>query len=278
MNAHPAPVPLVRRLLVDLDTPPARHWCDGDPFLTAFFNALSLSFPFGEQFFIDAVRSGVAALPAEHAATLRAEVAGFVGQEATHRHVHARFNRHLLAQGLVNQWELRAQARLQQLQGLDARHALAITAAHEHFTALFADWLLGHPQLLARSEARWQALWRWHSAEELEHKATAFDVYRALGGDETWRRRWMRRVSVFFLGDLLRQTLSNLRQDGQLWRWRTAGSAWRHLLGSGGLLRCCFRAWRGYFDAGFHPAQQDSRRSEAWLASHQVLFQTLSPA
>ena len=49
---------VVRRLLIDLETPLARHWCGGDAFRTALFNALSMSFPVGEQFFIDAVRDG----------------------------------------------------------------------------------------------------------------------------------------------------------------------------------------------------------------------------
>jgi len=47
---------VVRRLLIDLETPVARHWNGGDAFRTAFFNALSFSFPAGEQFFIDSVR------------------------------------------------------------------------------------------------------------------------------------------------------------------------------------------------------------------------------
>ena len=45
---------VVRRLLIDLETPFARHWCGGDAFRSALFNALSMSFPVGEQFFIDA--------------------------------------------------------------------------------------------------------------------------------------------------------------------------------------------------------------------------------
>lgn len=54
---------VVRRLLIDLETPFARHWCGGDAFRSALFNALSMSFPVGEQFFIDAVRDGHKALP-----------------------------------------------------------------------------------------------------------------------------------------------------------------------------------------------------------------------
>ena len=47
---------VVLRLLIYLETPVARHWNGGDAFRTAFFNALSFSFPAGEQFFIDSVR------------------------------------------------------------------------------------------------------------------------------------------------------------------------------------------------------------------------------
>ena len=53
---------VVRRLLIDMEAPIARHWCGGDAFRTALFNALSMSFPVGEQFFIDAVRNGFKAL------------------------------------------------------------------------------------------------------------------------------------------------------------------------------------------------------------------------
>lgn len=49
---------VVRRLLVDLEAPIARHWNGGDAFRTAFSNALSMSFPLGEQFFVDSVRDG----------------------------------------------------------------------------------------------------------------------------------------------------------------------------------------------------------------------------
>ena len=50
---------VVRRLLIDLETPFAQRWNGGDAFRSAFFSALSMSFPVGEQFFIDAVREGL---------------------------------------------------------------------------------------------------------------------------------------------------------------------------------------------------------------------------
>ena len=55
---------VVRRLLIDLETAFAQRWNGGDAFRSAFFSALSMSFPVGEQFFIDSVREGVKKLPA----------------------------------------------------------------------------------------------------------------------------------------------------------------------------------------------------------------------
>lgn len=258
----------VRRLLIDLEAPVPRHWCGGDAFLTAWFNALSMSFPVGEQFFLDSVRRGFKALPPEQRARWDAEVKGFVGQEATHRRIHALFNARLERQGLVNGWEGRITARLAPLEQADPRHALAITAANEHFTALFADWLLARPQVLAGAEPRLQTLWLWHSAEESEHKCTAFDLYQALGGSHAWRVTWMRRVALLFMLDVLRQTAANLRRDGTLWRWSTWRSGLRHLLGRDGLLRVSFAPWKAYFRPDFHPAQHHNELSERWLQDH----------
>ncbi len=184
-----------------------------------------MSFPIGEQFFIDAVKQGFKVLPPEQQEKFRAEVQGFAGQEATHRRIHSLFNIQLERQGLVNEWEPRAAARLKLLEGADPRHALAITAANEHFTAIFAEWIFGTPDLFAGSEPRLATLWQWHSAEESEHKSTAFDLYQALGGSHEKRISWFRRVTLIFLGDTLRQTVANLQRDGTLWRWRTWKSA-----------------------------------------------------
>jgi predicted metal-dependent hydrolase len=134
-------VPVVRRLLVDMQAPIERHWCAGDAFRTAFFNVLSMSFPVGEQFFIDSVGGGWKALPPEAQQRLQAEVQGFVGQEASHRRLHGLYNGHLARLGLVNHWEPRARERLKLLERVDIRQWLAITAANEHFTAILAKWM-----------------------------------------------------------------------------------------------------------------------------------------
>jgi uncharacterized protein len=259
---------VVRRLLVDMQAPIARHWCAGDAFRTAFFNALSMSFPVGEQFFIDSVREGFKALPAEAQERFRGETQGFVGQEATHRRLHGLFNDHLANHGLVNAWEPRSLERQKQFEGLDPRHGLAITAAFEHFTAILADWLLRNPSVLGTGDERLSTLWLWHSAEESEHKATAFDLYQALGGSLEWRLTWFRRITMTFLMDVTRQTFGNLRRDGSLYKWSTWSNGFSFLFGKHGLVRATYRPWREYLRPDFHPSQQDASESRRWLAEH----------
>lgn len=266
---------VVRRLLIDMHAPFERHWCGGDAFRSALFNALSMSFPVGEQFFIDSVRAGFKTLSPALQDQYHAEVQGFVGQEATHRRLHALFNGHLEQQGLVNEWGPRALARMKLLEGQDPRHLLGITAANEHFTAILADWMLRNADLLASADSRLSTLWLWHSAEESEHRSTAFDIYHAVGGNYEWRLEWFRRVSLIFIGDTLRQTLANLRRDGSLWKWRTWTSAAQTLFGKRGLVRQTFGPWRDYKRRDFHPSHHDSTLSQRWLAESSDRFATV---
>jgi predicted metal-dependent hydrolase len=268
--------PVVRRLLIDLETPFARHWFGGDAFRTAFANALSMSFPLGEQFFIDSVRAGVAALPEAARTRFAGELQGFSGQEATHRRIHALFNAQLEKQGHANIWEGRIRERMTRMEGLDARHAVAATAANEHFTAVLADWLLRRGEWFGNTEPRLTTLWLWHASEEMEHRSTAFDVYLALGGDLRRRRRWMRLVTWYFLSDLALQTWRNLKHDRVQWHWSTWRSALVFLLGRAGVVRCSFKAWLTYFRRDFHPSQSDGSPGSDWLAGHREAYTPLA--
>jgi predicted metal-dependent hydrolase len=261
----------VRRLLVDLKTPFERRWNGGDAFRSALFNALSMSFPAGEQVFIDAVRVGIQALPPELQARWADEAQAFIGQEATHRRIHTLFNEQLARQGFVNHWQRRIEARAAALEQVGPRNRLAVTAATEHWTAIFAEHLLAHPQLLEGAEPRLRDLWLWHSAEESEHRATAFDLYRALGGNEAWRLRIFRVVSWHFVVDTTRQTLHNLWRDGSWWRPGTWVSAWQVLLGPQGLVRRGIGPWRRYLRGDFHPSQADGSAATGWLRDHAEL-------
>jgi uncharacterized protein len=263
---------VVRRLLIDLATPFPARWNGGDPFSSAFFNALSMSFPSGEQYFIDSVRAGLKALPPQRRDAMAGEVQGFIGQEATHRRIHALFNANLQRLGYDNEIERRANARQRAHDGDDLRNKVAATAATEHFTAIFANWLLHHPEVLQHAEPRLRTLWQWHSAEESEHRNTAFDLYQALGGNHHWRVRVFHYITWVFLHDVLRQTVRNLWHDGSLFQWRTWRGAWRLLLARDGMLRGNIGLWRDYKSPHFHPSQHAADLAQPWLRDNSDQF------
>lgn len=275
---------IVRRLSVDLNTPFGRHWNGGSAFRTAYANALSMSFPLGEQFFIESVQKGLALLPNDPAHDeLRKTIKGFVGQEATHRHLHARFNQILSDQGLVNHLQTRIRNRIDYARKISAKssprsqalHELAVTAAYEHYTAVFGeqtlaiqnepgDWFLN-------AEPRLKTLWQWHASEESEHKCVAFDLYTALGGHHKGRIRWFWVVSVLFGLDVLRQTLNNLWHDRTLFSPKTWVDGFQFLLGRRGLFWRCAKPVAQYLRRDFHPERVgDSSLASQWLIGHQT--------
>lgn len=269
---------VVRRLLIDLNTPFPGRWNGGDAFRSAFFSALSMSFPVGEQYFMDSVRAGLKTLPEAERERFATEVQGFVGQEATHRRVHGLFNGHLDRLGYQNEIERRAIKRLKDNAHRDVRIHVAATAATEHFTAIFADWMLRHPEALEGAEPRLQTLWLWHSAEESEHRSTAYDVYQAISGDHRWRIRVFRYITVTFLADVARQTVRNLWHDGSFFKWSTWKSGARLLFARDGMIRGNVGLWRDYLSPGFHPSQHDASRSRQWLLENSAQFSVVGQA
>lgn len=264
----------VRKLEIDLAQGFGRHWLGGDAYRSQLFNALSMSFPIGEQTFIDSVR----AVPPERLSdpTLRAEVRDFIGQEASHRFVHAQYNAELVRQGLEYVIEPSVLRRVRFAARLDVRSRLAVTCAYEHYTAMLADWVLRHPEPMGDAEPALRTLWLWHAAEESEHKGVAFDVYVASGGGY-WRRvLWYVHISFMFAMDTLVQTAHNLHRDGHLWRlatWTSAATTW---FGRRGLFWHLLLPGLQYLGPGFHPWRHDNRDLiEMWLNSNDSAYRKI---
>ena len=235
------------------------EWLADDAFLTAFFNGMSIAFPVGEKFFIDAVRhyADRIADPA-----LRADIQGFCGQEGFHRREHQRYNETLCA---ARGYDLDAlegplAGRLDWARkNLSPMKNLAVTIAIEHFTAVLAEILLRDGSILDRADPAMRSLWRWHAAEELEHKSVAFDVYRAVGGSEELRVAVMRRVSVLLAFELTRTLFTILKRDGKLFNLRLWRRGLASLFGKQGVFSGAWPLYRPYYQVGFHPGQQDTR-------------------
>jgi predicted metal-dependent hydrolase len=264
----------VRKPNVDLSRGFPRHWLGGDVYRTAFMNALSMSFPLGEQMFIDSVRA--APQDAIRDPVLRAEVKDFVGQEASHRFIHKQYNDELARQGFDYTLEASLEKRVELIRRLPVADRLAITCALEHYTAMLADYLLRHPEWLDGADPQLRLLWAWHAAEELEHKAVAFDVYRAAGGGYWKRVLWYLHVSLIFWRDTSLQTFYNLRRDGAAWRpdtWKSAARAW---FGRKGLAWHILKPGLDYLSPRFHPWQHDNRALlRTWLERNEDRYREI---
>ncbi|MGN5518818.1 metal-dependent hydrolase [Halopseudomonas sp. Lyrl_26] len=245
-----------RRLNAALPDPLPRWWLGNDPFRTHFFNAMSVLFPDGEQFFIDSVRHFRDRVtdPA-----LAQQIRGFIGQEAHHSREHIEYNQRLRDLGYdIEALERPVRQRIRWIhKNFSPERQLAATVALEHFTAIMADTVLRHPHWLADADPEMRRLWRWHALEETEHKSVAFDVYMQVCGDRRMLRRAMRLSTFFFLRDVTIGTLSMLRRDGQL-NLRTWWRGMRWLWGKGGFFRHLLGAYRDFFRRDFHPWEHDN--------------------
>jgi predicted metal-dependent hydrolase len=264
----------VRKLNIDLSRGFGRHWLGGDAYRTHYFNALSMTFPIGEQNFIDSVRAAPQSALADP--VLRAQVRDFIGQEASHRFVHAQFNRQLEAQGLFFAREGAIVRRLQLLARLGPLNRLAVTCALEHHTATLAAGVLTHPHWMGDAEPDLRVLWTWHAAEETEHKAVAFDVYTAAGGGY-WRRvLWFLHATLVLTLDLTVQSVHNLQRAGELWRWSTWRSAALTWFGRDGLAWYLAGPLLRYLAPSFHPWRHDNLAlARRWLAENAVSFRAV---
>jgi uncharacterized protein len=249
---------VVRRIEVDLDAPTEKYWYRGEPAITAFAYALSSVFPEGERFFIDSVRAFRDRIddPA-----LAAEVRAFVGQEAQHGQVHEQYNRRAEAQGFRTSVIAKlSKKRLERLRRvLPPEEQLAITCALEHFTAMMAEQLLGDPRFTEGVEPSHAAVWRWHAAEEAEHKAVAFDVYAKVNGSYARRIRTYLVASVGFSVSTLIMTGFLLHQDGRLFEPKRHLALLRWLFVTPGLARNVLPGWLDYLRPNFHPWDRDDR-------------------
>ena len=248
----------VRNIEFDLNKQLSKDWLDNDPFKTAFFNALSMSFPAGERFFIDSVRHFRDKVKDPK---LKQEISRFIGQEAMHSREHKKYNQMLCeARGYSQrtmEGRTEAAVRLGEKK-LSREGQLAMTCGVEHLTAILADKIL-KGWMLSNVEPKIRSLWEWHAAEELEHKSVAFDVYMDIGGNYKARKRTLRIFTVNFLLDLLANTTYMLRKDKKLWKWSTLKSGLNFLFAKGGVLREMRSDYLMYFDPGFHPWDDDNR-------------------
>jgi predicted metal-dependent hydrolase len=256
--------PVVRNLKFEIDASVPRHWHGGRRAVTAYFDALSVFFPAGERFFMTSVRAHQTKVADPQ---LLRDVRAFCGQEGMHGREHRRYNELLAAQGYpVVAMEWRVERLLRFVSRVTTRRMqLAVTCALEHFTALMAQMLLRDARALEGAHPAMAALWRWHAAEENEHKSVAYDVYLAAGGSYLERVAVMAAASVVFWLKVLEHQARMMRVDGTLFSLAEWRSLARFLWVEPGAMRGVARHYFAYYRPGFHPNDIDcTELLDAW--------------
>ncbi|MCD6059979.1 MAG: hypothetical protein K0R03_1722 [Moraxellaceae bacterium] len=181
-----------RRVQFDFQDVPL-HWIPDDPLATHLINGINLLLPAGELWFCRVYNQ---ALPLVRDAQLRADVEGFIRQEAIHARSHAKAEQFLQAHGLdTDTYRRKAEWLFERFLGdapfgvpalkrplLEKRWLIArvgIIAAIEHFTGLLGQWCMDN-RSWDRAHPVMADLFRWHLAEEVEHRTVAFDLFAHL--------------------------------------------------------------------------------------------------
>ena len=226
---------------------------------TAWFTALSGTFPRGEAFFIEAVKAHRDGVPPRLAEDIRK----FIVQEVNHTREHLTLNRIATEAGYdMAGIDRRVEELLAMTHGRPVIVNLASTMALEHYTAMMAHEFLARPDHFAGADPEVAALWRWHAVEEIEHKAVAYDTWlHATRGWSRWKRWKLKSLVMLivtrqFLSHRITDTLELLAQDG-LTGWRVKLRLAGYLLWRPGVLRRIFPQWVRYFLPGFHPWNHD---------------------
>ena len=255
------------------------RWIPREAFASHLINVMHILLPEGERWFVKVFSE---ALPLIKDDQLREDVIGFIGQEGMHASAHQGVQDYFNAHGLDTTPYVREIEHLfQRLLG-DRRltgkrqeewlvERLAIIAGIEHLTAFLGNWILNSPALdEAGADPQMLDLLRWHGAEEVEHRAVAYDVYMHLDGRYLRRARtyavpgmalfwlWIRGVRYLMAND---ETLvpAQKARFRDLVRTKKLGL-------TPGYVDFAKASWR-YFLPSYHPSQEGSTsQAVAYLA------------
>ncbi|MBV8690276.1 MAG: metal-dependent hydrolase [Actinobacteria bacterium] len=238
---------------------------DGDLILSHVAASLSSVFPDGEDYFVRSVRHFRDQITDPE---LKRQVAGFIGQEAMHGREHRALNDRLdeLGYPVKTAEKLTKKGLALRTKYAPAKANLATTAALEHFTATLAELVLsdettrnqfGHPAM--------RDIFLWHALEESEHKAVAFDVYKAVGGTERMRVVTMNLMTVGFILGMAVQVIISLAMDRETYRRGKLRKSLRNLRKAPFLQKKVWRQLRDYNRPNFHPDDSDTNELvELW--------------
>ena len=257
--------PIVRDYDEDLATVP-RHWMSGNAAATAIANGINMLFPHGERFFVRSVNHFIDHI---NDPALKKQVKAFFQQEGRHASAHDDFNEVLRHHGFE------IDGFLENYRGLflwvekrvPPKLNLAGTAAAEHFTATLAEGVFTR-DVLETLHPKMRRLLAWHAAEEIEHKAVAFDVLQAVDPSYFLRIAGLAYATSLLGGFWLWATIALARQE-QLTP-RSFFKELRNVRVLNSVIKTVFGAGiRQYAKRKFHPRDNANEQlAERWFAAH----------
>lgn len=235
---------------------PAPRWCDDDEIRTAFFDAFSLFLPEGERFFIRSVHHY---LPQITDPRLLNHIKGFSAQEAYHTREHEAYNGAMRGEGLpVDEIYQHIRKLLGTVKGNLER--LSVTVGLEHLTACLGYVTLKYPEILSHSDPRYREIWTWHSLEEVEHKAVAFEVFQVVSAKlPKWKAYLLRCGSMLLATKYISRmqfdlAIEILRARGYKTTWRNKFALLWVMLGTPGYYRRIFWYYLSFLKPNFFPS------------------------
>ena len=189
-------------------------WSGAVPEFACAANSVSLMMPFVEPYVARSVRVVIDRLDDPE---LRIQASAYVSQELAHQVQHRRFNDLIAEQcrGVRTLERLMARVYRRLAARPNAGSHLAFAAGSEAVAFAAARWAAEHRrELFATAEPAATELFVWHLAEEVEHKAVAFDVFQAIDGS---RRRYAWGMVLSFV---LLAVFTVLGTTLQLWHRR----------------------------------------------------------
>jgi predicted metal-dependent hydrolase len=169
------------------------HWIPGDPYGSHAVTALNLFVPQAERWFSRVLSDAMEYVRDDF---IRREIIGILGQEAVHASTHEEvLVEYLQRRGIdpgpyVRQLDWIVSLYDQRVAAADAhsrRKALAsgthMLCAAEHFTCILGHWALNNSWDDMQVDPTMADFYRWHGAEEVEHRHVSYNVAKYFGMD-----------------------------------------------------------------------------------------------
>ena len=202
------------------------YWFDNNPVKTHFMNAFQFDFPGGEKYIIDSIRVFKKDI---QDVELQEDIEELFRQESWHTKVHTEYNSWLEKCGYpIHKMHKPSDTKVTSDLG-----NLACTVITEHLTVVISDWITSNPDMIEKMHPHFKEMWQWHMGEESDHRGVSYDVWNTIVNkviqkhpsfQQTSKKilnRALPRLTFLIYKNMLLNTITLLRKDGQLYKWKT---------------------------------------------------------